>query len=168
MSFAEITAIIGGIKSITEIAKGLKSAYDSHTVMQAQADILEKLTNLQMDALALQEKASSLINEKDELQKKVTEFEQWKETEADYELKEITTGKFVYAFKETGKSQKPSHWLCTNCYGQRKKSILQASYHGEFDATYFCPNCNLQMILNFKDRPKGGSHSGNPPWKVRL
>lgn len=141
----EVSAIVTSIKAAIEITKGLKSSYDAHTITQAQSEILERLLAIQMDALALQEKHSALINEKDELTKKLVLFEQWEKTESEYELKEITPGKFVYSSKNSQQSKIPMHWLCTQCWDDRKKSILQAILHDVNEAQYICPRCKFKI-----------------------
>ena len=128
-----------------EIAKGLKLSYDAHTIIQAQSDILEQLLAIQFDTLTLQEKHLALINEKEELAKKLVQFEQWEKTESEYELREINRGKFVYSPKNFQQSGKQTHWLCTQCWNYRKKSILQMSYHSESDAQYICPQCKFSI-----------------------
>lgn len=72
-----------------EITKGLKSSYDTHTIIQAQSDILKQL-------LAIQ-------------------FEQWEKTESEYELQEINRGKFVYSLNNFQQSMMQTHWLCPQC-----------------------------------------------------
>ena len=92
-----------------EITKGLKSSYDARTIIQAQSDILEQLLAIQFDTLTLQEKHLALINEKEELAKKLVQFEQWEKTESEYELQEINRGKFVYSLKNFQQSEKQTH-----------------------------------------------------------
>ena len=55
---------------------------------------------MQNDALLMQEKHSSLLREKDDIAKKLMEFEKWDETESQYELKEIYPGILLYSYKE--------------------------------------------------------------------
>lgn len=153
MAITEISALISGIKATIDIAKGLKSAHDSHTIVQAQSDILEQLTNLRMDALTLQDKTSALIQERDELQKKLIEFEKWQKTESKYHLEQVERGKFVYSPNDAKSPEQPSHWLCTNCWSNREKSILQASFHDEYEAYYSCPRCKTEIHFRFKQRP---------------
>jgi hypothetical protein len=101
MVIAEVSTVITGIKGTIDIVKGLKSSYDDHTIVQTQTQIREQLLTILSDAIALQEKHSALINEKDELKKKLMEFEQWEKTESEYELKEIVRGTRVYSYKNS-------------------------------------------------------------------
>jgi hypothetical protein len=146
MPIPEVVAVVSGIKVVIDIAKGLKSAHDAHTITQAQSDILEKLLDLRIDALSLQEKTSTLINEKEELAKKLMEFEKWAETERQYELAKLPPGILVYAQKKSGTSTEPKHWLCTNCWKDRKKSILQLEYTG----AHTCPECKHRFDIEME------------------
>lgn len=145
MVIAEGTALITSIKGTIDIIKGLKLSYDARTFAQAQSEILEQLFTIRADALALQEKHLALINEKEELIKKLMEFEQWKQTESEYELKKIILGIYAYSLKKSQQSEEPSHWLCTNCWKDRKESILQAEFDNGEEAKYFCPECGFSF-----------------------
>ncbi|MCK4798930.1 MAG: hypothetical protein KAT05_16260 [Spirochaetes bacterium] len=142
---AELSVLATSFKATIDIVKGLKSSYDAKALTQAQTQILEHLLTLQFEALSLQEKHSAVINEKQELVKKLEQFVQWGETEAEYELKEIRRGMFVYSSNNSQSSKIPTHWLCTQCWDERKKSILQARHHTETEAEYVCPRCNLTI-----------------------
>lgn len=150
MMFAEGTALMASIKATMDIVKGLKSSYDANTIMNAQADIRERLFAIQEAALTLQEKHSTLINEKEELKKKLMEFEQWKQTESEYELKQIFLGTRVYSYKKSQQSTTPMHWLCPNCWEDRKKSIFQAEWDSGEEAKYFCPKCKFSFHFYHK------------------
>jgi len=145
MVIAEATFILTSIKTTIDIVKELNSSHDSHTITQVQAELLEKLLTIQTGALALQEKHSALIHDKEELIKKIEEFEQWRNTESEYELKELKTGIFVYSYKNSQQSVVPMHWLCPQCWNDRKKSILQSGFHDE--SVYNCPRCKFVFHL---------------------
>ena len=85
-------------------------------------------------------KHQELLKSKDDLEKKILEFENRSETERQYELKEVAPSTFVYMYKKTLKSAEPMHWLCTNCWKDRIKSILQLARHNAAGKTYLCPD----------------------------
>lgn len=149
MVIAEVSTVITGIKGTIDIVKGLKSSYDDHAIVQAQTQIREQLLTILSDAIALQEKHSALINEKDELKKKLMEYEQWENTVSEYELKEVVPGKFVYTYKKSQQSTTPMHWLCPNCWNDRKKSILQVIHRTEREASHKCPRCDFGILVYF-------------------
>jgi len=150
MVIAEGTALITSIKGTIDIVKSLKSSYDARAITQAQSDILEQLFTIRTDALALQEKHLALIHEKEEIVKKLMEFEQWEKTESEYELKEIVRGTRVYSYKNSQQSTIPMHWLCPNCWNDRKKSIFQAKFDTGEEAEYFCQKCKFSFHFYHK------------------
>jgi hypothetical protein len=101
----------------------------------------------------VQEKHQSLLRDKDKLSKKVMEFENWSETERQYELKKIASGIFVYCYKKTKDSKDPLHWLCTNCYKKKKASILQLETKRFSGKYYFCPDCKTTIHIPSKRKP---------------
>lgn len=147
MVIAEGFALITGIKTTIDNVQKLKSSYDAATIMEAQSDILEQLFAIRMDALTLQEHHLAIIHEKEELIKKLMQFEQWEKTKTKYELKEIRTGRFAYAPKESQQSEEPCHWLCTQCWEDGKKSILQETQSDYNTIDYVCPRCKLRLYV---------------------
>ncbi len=150
MVFAEATALMTNIKAAMDIANVLKSSYDTHTITKAQSEILDRLLAVHANAAILYEKYSAVCNENEGLTKKLMEFEQWKETESEYELKEIVRGTRVYSLKKNQQSTELSHWLCPNCWNDRKKYILQAEFDNGEEAKYYCPKCRFSFHFYHK------------------
>jgi hypothetical protein len=140
-------------KAAYEIAKGISSLNTEVERNNAVSKVLEVLLSVQSDALSMQEKQSLLLTEKDDLIKKIAEFEKWSEIERQYELKEITTGVFVYAYKKIDDSRQPMHWLCAKCYSERKSYILQLKLESASGHIYICHNCNSEIIDHSKAMP---------------
>lgn len=156
MPAVEFAGLISSIRGAIDVVKELKYAYDEQTSLRTQAELLERLIGIQHEALSVQNRHSELIKEKDELQKKLIEFDKWEEVTESYRLLEVQTGKFVYSLKNPQLSSEPIHWLCTNCFDDRKKSILQAVFRNDFDALYACPRCKANLYLHYKDYPPQG------------
>ena len=148
MVIGEVSTLTTSIQSAFEIVKSLKSSYDARAITQAQSDILEQLFTIRSDALTLQEKHLALINEKEELTKKLMEFEQWAKTESEYDLKEIIPDVFVYSSKISQNSKMPTHWLCPNCWEDRKKSIFQRIRRTSDGNVYLCYRCKYDFFIH--------------------
>jgi hypothetical protein len=151
---SEFALFLQGVKGTLDVAKGLKSAYDQHTIVQAQSEIIEKLLALQMDALSLQEKHSALIHEKEELEKKVLEAQKWSETESQYELKQVVPGKIVRSYKKPSESTDPPHWLCPNCWEDKKKSVLQGHLNMGDAWDFSCLRCRFTVGVGRANFPQ--------------
>lgn len=164
MPIAEITALIGSARAAIDIAKGVSSLKADVQRNESISKILEVLIAIQSDALAVQEKHQKILEEKYELTKKLTEFEKWSETEKQYELKDLGGNVFVYAYKKFENSAKPMHYLCTNCYNAKKKSILQCLGTYSTGTEYICHACNSKIIDRTVKKPPSSprSRGGGP------
>jgi hypothetical protein len=91
--------------------------------------------------LSLQSQYQILLTENEELKKELIEVETWDEETKSYNLAEITTGVFAYAFKGNESQNIPPHLLCTHCFQNRKKSIIQLDEKSINGASYSCPRC---------------------------
>ena len=131
---------VESIRQLATILNGLRKSKDlSSTQAQVQInrsaelvnDALSKAINSQMTQLELTKKL-------EELQRKVHEFERWESEEKKYSLR-CYSGQYVYQLKaELVNADRPNHYLCANCYDERKKSILQYR-HGTI---YVCHRCS--------------------------
>jgi hypothetical protein len=149
MSFDPAT-LFTSIKFAYDFAKGINSLNSTVERNEAIAKTVEILRAVQDDALTMRERYSLLLTEKDNLIKKISEFEKWSEIERQYELKEIAPGVFVYAYQKTDKAIEPAHWICAKCYNERKKSILQRSKKDGHGTHYKCHTCG-STILDHSD-----------------
>jgi len=140
------TSIFTSAKVAYDIAKGINVLKTSVERDEAVAKVLEVLLSVQHDALSMQKEQSLLLTEKDNLIKKISEFEKWSEIESQYELKELTVGVPVYAYKKTDKETQPPHLLCANCFSKKQKGhYIQSEI--EFDGTHYkCLNCDKEII----------------------
>jgi len=147
----EVASLFTSAKIAYEIAKGISSLKSEVERNEAVSKILEILISVQKDAFLMQEKHSLLLREKDDMTKKLMEFEKWDETEYQYELKEIYPGILLYGYKEREHAKSPMHWLCPNCWHDKKKSILQRSFHDSDSGRYTCPKCKNIFEWNNPD-----------------
>ena len=139
-------SIFTSAKVAYDIAKGINALKTSVERDEAVAKILEVLLSVQHDALSMQKEQSLLLTEKDNLIKKISEFEKWSEIESQYELKELTAGVPVYSYKTTDKETQPPHLLCANCFNKKQKGHYIKS-EIEFDGTHYkCLNCDKEII----------------------
>jgi hypothetical protein len=60
-----------------------------------------------------------------DLEKQVVAFEDWKAEKQRYEMKDFGGGTIAYSLKPEMANGEPPHRLCSACYQQGKKGILQ-------------------------------------------
>ncbi len=76
----------------------------------------------------------------------------WETEKQRYQMVEPWGGCVAYALKETMANGEPAHLICTNCYQDGRKSILnpvQIIPKG----IYGCPNCQCQLDSNSRGLP---------------
>ncbi len=97
--------------------------------------------------LTLQTQYQALLQEKNELERRLTDAEDWKAEAAKYSLKEVGKKAFVYAPEPDADPLTPMHWLCARCYQEKKKSILQRAGLPTlpWGDTYLCPTCQATI-----------------------
>lgn len=146
-----LTAVATSIKTACDITKSMSSA--SQTVAErnkAVSETLGILISVQSDVVAVRSDYYEMLKTKDILEKRIAEFEQWGKTEGQYRLTEVHRGVFVYVPKNPDEIGQPAHWLCANCWQEKKKSILQAEYHHSEAAAYTCQRCKAKITMQFK------------------
>jgi len=141
---ALIQGAITGLKTAGDIAKSflqLKSLADVQgKVIELQSAIL----SAQSSALAAQSEQSTMIQKIRDLEEEVRQLKQR------YKLVPLWTGAVVYAVKESHNDGEPPHWICTKCYEDGIKSILQTRIDKAGFWFYACPSCKSELHSAFR------------------
>jgi len=149
MAITAVASAVGAIKTATDIVKTILAMNTDAAINEKVAELQSVILSLQSHTLSMQAEYSDLLKVKDKLEKELMECKDWEKTKEQYELKEVESGVFVYSCKQGDNLPEPEHWLCTNCYKDKKKSILQ---HDCFKAIgrYFCPECKAIIHVSSK------------------
>ena len=147
MPLAEITGAISAVKSAVEIIKYIKSTSKDIAVNEKAIELQNIILSIQSSMLELQSEYYELLESKDSLEKKLINMEDWKITESQYDLVEVRAGVFIYFPNKNHPNPKPDHYLCTKCFNDRKKSLLQKKGWGDI-THYFCPSCGMEILFN--------------------
>lgn len=151
MPVAELTSLITSAKVAYDIAKGIGSLQIEVERNKSISELLNILISVQSDALSMQEKHSSLIQEKDGFQKKLLDFENWDNDQINYIRKEVTPHCFVYIEKKANQSGENPPWYCPNCWNDRKKSILNYDASGVAHH-HSCVKCDYKFSIRKPER----------------
>jgi hypothetical protein len=150
MSIQEYTAVLSGLTSAAKLAKSLIDKVKDKKIRQEVGELQDVLLRLQQDFILLQSKHAELVVESDNRQREIALFVDWESVAANYELKEIAEGVFVYSLKTSTDSGEPSHWICSRCFSNRTKSILQLSKKVMAGHFYVCPECKCEICDHSK------------------
>ena len=126
-----------------EIVKILKGAIDDKKdarLLEARAELLGKIIDVQANYMALRQEYEDLLREK-------RENDEWEEERKHYQLKEIRAGAFVYARKPETDEGGNEYYACPNCFDQKEKSVLQAARGDQRTKHLVCHRCGLDINL---------------------
>jgi len=138
--------IIAGFQGFSALLNGAKALKDMNDAAVRNAAVIE----LQGQILAAQEQQAVLVEQARQLEQKVRSFETWDAEKQRYELKAIGNGATAYMLKPNARGTEPPHWLCPNCYGQRKLGYFQPFGDMGRDHIFKCGGC--QGVLRTSSR----------------
>ena len=126
MDFTSVSAAVTSANTLINIAKTMFDVAKQKGFTEHISKFQDELITLQSKLLAAQQEQSELIQIKNKIEKKLIEYENWKNIKSQYELKELAPQVYVYSMKKDIKNTEPMHWLCCKCFDiNHKKSILQ-------------------------------------------
>lgn len=146
----EITAAIQSVKALNDLVKASRDLRNYNELASAVAEVNGKLMEAQSAFFSIYEKQK-------ELEKEVMDLKNWEREAERYELSQIAPGVFAYKLKAGVQPPEPSHMLCTNCYNERRKSILQLEFKNQFVERYICHHCKSEIKI------RSGWEPGNDP-----
>ncbi len=141
----EIFAGLSAFKTMFDLAQAMKNMDDAVKRNAAVAELWEQI-------FAAQTRYAEAVERVSTLEEKLASFETW-ETEKDrYELKKTAAGAMVWSLKPDEQGSEQPHQICTNCYENRKRSILQPKplnmverQTGGVWPRLFCPACKMEI-----------------------
>jgi hypothetical protein len=144
----ELTTAIAGLKAASELGTlMLKIKVDAAVtdkVIESQAAIF----GAQSAMIELQSKHQELLEENSHLKQKLIEIENWDVEAQKYVLTEVGSRKgVVYALKPEHRDSAPLHYLCPECYQEKRKSILQNTGSISGRTGYFCSRCPTKVQM---------------------
>lgn len=137
---------IGLVGDIAKTAKSLSAAREEFKVNEVAIHLQGIVLDLQSEIMMMQSNYQEVLRSREDLEKKLAEHEGWEKDRQKYELKFVGNATFVYALKLEHELCQQKHWLCTNCYERRQKSILQRVEKGMPGME--CPNCKMNIKPN--------------------
>ena len=150
MDIGSITATVTGIKTAGDIINSILEMKTSDAINTAVREATAHLIAVQREALASQSEQSAMIEEIRNLKEKIVNLKAWETEKKRYHLKDLwNTGVVAYALKESMSNSEPPHYLCTNCYGEGRKSILNPQKRENGRLMLLCPACKSEFHSSY-------------------
>jgi|SRR5581483_7362702 len=161
MDMTSIAAAASSLKAAADIAKALGELKSASDIQAKVIDLQREILSAQSSALAAQSDQFAMTERVRELEKEVARVKAWDEMKKRYSLHEPSPGTFVYALDNASKGHEPSHWICSKCYEDGVRSILQLKTKGMEHDHYHCPNCKTDVkARGSRPRPMVDPESG--------
>ncbi len=152
MDLSPFQGTISGLKLAGDIAKTL---FELKSLSDVQAKVVElqsAILSAQNSALAANAQQTAMIEEIRHLREEIARVKAWEQEKQRYKLICPWPGIVLYALKESCSAAEPPHWICTKCYEERRKSILNPQKKTD-DFVLICPACKAEYLTWNKLHP---------------
>jgi len=147
----QVAGALGSLKAAADIAKAVMGAKVDFAVKEQVMSIQQSLLEAQQAMLAMQEAMADANKRARQAEDALVAANDWAKEKERYKLFSPYAGAVVYAMKESEAHGEVPHYICTNCYEQRRKSILS---YGKLADGFFalrCSVCKREAPSNFKN-----------------
>ena len=119
-------------------------------VQSKAIELNQKLIEAQHEIFTANAEHSKLIQHVSELELKITDMQAWKEQKKSYKLTNPWNNPaLVYAVRESCKETETAHWICTKCYDDGKRSILQPNKDKKGLIMLVCSTCGAEIHTGY-------------------
>jgi hypothetical protein len=143
MDISLIQGTIAGFKLASDIAKSLLKLKTISEVQAKVVDLQDAILSAQNSALAANAHQTAMVEEIRSLKEEIAHIKAWKKEKQRYKLISPWPGTVLYALKEKCAASEVPHWICTKCYEDRRKSILNPQYRTN-GFVFICPTCKAE------------------------
>ena len=147
MDGTSIAIAASSIKAAFELCKSLLDLKGSVDIKPAVLEFQQKRGEAQASLNATLIEQLALIQSKKVLEEEIARMKAWDTEKQRYKLAEPWRGCVAYALKESMANGEPAHLICTNCYQDGRKSILNPVEKTP-KHIYGCPNCPCRLNTN--------------------
>jgi hypothetical protein len=135
---------LSAAKALTDIAKTMVGLRDSAKLLETTVEFQQQLFSVQKSLLDAQAEQTTLIDRVRELEKEVADLKAWQGEKYKYEMTPLGRG-IAYTLKPEEKGAEPPHYVCTQCYDDGKRSVLQNVNPGT-PPVYKCNRCGNMLM----------------------
>ena len=138
------------LKTASDIAKGFLHLNSLADVQGKVIELQDAILSAQSSALAAQSEQLTMVQRVRDLEEEIARIKAWEETKQRYALVRPWTGAtVVYALKESRKGSEIPHWICTKCYDDGRRTILQPKFGNADRMILVCPTCVFEIHTEY-------------------
>ena len=150
MDLLAIQAALTSLKAATDISR---SILDVHSTIEIQGKVIElqaALLDAQTSAISATTAQFELQEEVRKLEEKIKSVNEWGDQESRYSLVCPWRGPAqVYALKKSDSEGEEAHFLCSNCFHNKRKVILNPMKRDSW-ILMACPSCKATIETGYR------------------
>jgi len=158
MVISLIQNTISGLNLAGDIIKNILELKASADIKAKVSELQGAVLSAQSNALAANAHQSAMIEEIRNLKEQIAHMKAWEEEKQRYKLITPWAGTVLYALKEACSDSEPAHWICTKCYEDGRKSILNTQRKSGWYGLV-CPRCKSEFISLNQVSPPGAQYA---------
>lgn len=148
---AEMSAVLGAIKTSVDLLKTLNSVSKDEKVRNAVFDLQSQLLSLQEKMFEANARYDEQAEQIKALKKQLDSKNKWDQESAEYEIYHPAEGMTVYKLKTEHNATGSEIWACPNCFNIQKISFLNKRVAG--DRILRCHACEFQILPEKIENP---------------
>jgi len=146
-----IQGTISGLKVAGDIAKGFMELKSMTEVQGKVIELQSAILAAQSSALSANADQAAMVDEIRNLKAEIARVKAWESQKQRYQLQPIwDRAALVYALKESMSNGEPPHWICTKCYEDGSRMILQPRQTKEGRGVLACPTCKSELQNQYR------------------
>jgi hypothetical protein len=144
-----VAAVAAGLKPTVDLAKSVLDLVGTGKGREEALKLYGQIVAAHQSALTAQHAQSTLLEEKRQLEEKLSRFENWEAEKKRYKLTRLASGTLVYSLIPEEANGEPPHSICANCYTNAIKGILQRKYVDVGRRNFLrCPACKEEIAVS--------------------
>lgn len=143
MDFGQIAGAVSSLKVAGDIAKGLMSLHTMAEVQSKAIELNEKIIAAQHQIYEANAAQTTLIERVRELEGQIAAMKNWDAEKQRYKLATPYSGVTVYALQKSMSDGEPPHYVCANCFQNRKRAILANTVAKDGFVAIVCAACKF-------------------------
>ena len=148
IEIAAVAAAVGIAKNLKDLTSSLGASVPTDVRDEIVA-LFDKLMDVQTEVLAAQGRDIKLTERCRKLEDDLRRVEAWEAERARYALQKRGSKKYVYELRRERANGEPQHWLCSKCFAEGRKSILQGLDRGR----WHCLPCGSTLYVGLDTHP---------------
>jgi len=145
--------VLASFTHANNLLKAIIGVRDTVVNLEQVNELLGEINSIQVGYFSLLQQNTSMLAEIDNLKKEITRFETWDTQKSRYKLYSPWDSAVVYAITEANSNGEPPHWICPQCYEDRKRSFLNSRHDKNGREEFFC-KCGAVVTSNHRGNHK--------------